>query len=145
MPIWSGSVVKRREGRERKGTKRGFSLGYFTGVCHMKEQVRKYIDPGLAHVAGLAFILNFIIESLGRHSPLQSFIFLFNSPKVFLYNVLLIFITLSFSLMLKRRIFYYVVASVLWLALGITNGVILSFRMTPFTVSDLALLKTASP
>jgi phosphoglycerol transferase MdoB-like AlkP superfamily enzyme len=141
LPIWSGSVVKRREGRERKGTKRGFSLGYFTGVCHMKEQVRKYIDPGLAHVAGLAFILNFIIESLGRHSPLQSFIFLFNSPKVFLYNVLLIFITLSFSLMLKRRIFYYVVASVLWLALGITNGVILSFRMTPFTVSDLALFE----
>ena len=43
--------------------------------------------------------------------------------------------------MLKRRIFYYVVASVLWLALGITNGVILGFRMTPFTVSDLALLE----
>ena len=87
----------------------------------MKEQVRKYIDPGLAHAAGLAFILNFIIESLGRHSPLQSLIFLFNSPKVFLYNVLAVFITLSFSLMLKR-IFYYVVASVLWLALRITNS-----------------------
>lgn len=107
----------------------------------MKERIRKYIDPGLAYAAGLAFLLNFIIESLGRQSPLLGLKFLLDDPRVFFYNVLLIFVTLSFSLMLRRRVFYYVVASVLWLALGITNGVVLSFRMTPFTVSDLALLE----
>ncbi len=107
----------------------------------MKEFFRKYIDPGLAYAAGLAFLLNLIIESLGRQSLLKGVGFLLDSPLVFLYNTLLIFVTLSFSLMARRRIFYYVVASALWLALGVTNGAVLSFRMTPFTVSDLTLLE----
>ncbi len=107
----------------------------------MKDFLRKYADPGLAYGAGLAFLLNLIIESLGRQSLIQGLSFLLEEPGVFFYNTLLIFVSLSFSLMTKRRIFYYVVASALWLGLGITNGVVLSFRMTPFTVSDLALLE----
>jgi len=107
----------------------------------MKVFIRKYVDPGLIYAAGLAFLLNLIIESLGRQSLLQGLAFLIDDPKVFFYNTLLIFVTLSFSLVIRHCIFYYVVASALWLALGITNGVVLSFRMTPFTVSDLALLE----
>jgi hypothetical protein len=30
--------------------------------------------------------------------------------------------------------------SFFWLATGITNGIILSYRITPFTVTDLSLL-----
>ena len=89
------------------------SKGNYRGILYMKELIRKYTDPGLAYAAGLAFLLNLIIESLGRQSLLQGFEFLLEDPKVFFYNVLLIFVTLSFSLMARRRIFYYVVASAL--------------------------------
>ncbi len=103
--------------------------------------IKKNLDPWLAHSAALAFILNLIIESLGRQSLWKGFEFLLESPKVFAYNSFFIFVTLSFSLMVRHRIFYYVIASALWLLLGITNGVVLSFRMTPFTVSDMTLLE----
>ncbi len=107
----------------------------------MKEFLRKYADPGLFYSAGLAFLLNLIIESLARQSPWKGIIFFLNEPKVFIYNSLLIMVTLVFSIVVKRRIFYYVIASAFWLALGIINGAVLSFRMTPFTVSDMTLLE----
>ncbi|MDQ9823290.1 hypothetical protein RFZ44_08010, partial [Acinetobacter sp. 163] len=49
--------------------------------------------------------------------------------------------TLSIASMFRRRIFFLTIASIIWLALGITNGIILSNRMTPFTVYDLQSLK----
>lgn len=101
----------------------------------------KIDDPWLFYSAGLALLLNLIIEGLGRQSLWKGIEFFYGNPRVFLYNTFFIFVTLSFSLMLRRRLFYHAVLSVLWLMLGITNGVILSFRMTPFTVSDLALLE----
>ena len=64
-----------------------------------------------------------------------------DSPMTFIYNTFLIFFTYSIAYLVKRRNFVYMVVSIFWLAVGITNGVILSFRMTPFTVSDLALLE----
>jgi hypothetical protein len=103
--------------------------------------VRKYADSGILYSVALAFFLNLTIESLGRQSLIGGVNFIFSDPKVFFYNAMLIFITFGFSLMMKRRVFYYVMVSALWLALGITNGVVLSFRMTPFTVSDMALLE----
>ncbi|GAB1475932.1 LTA synthase family protein [Bacillota bacterium] len=107
----------------------------------MRDFIKKYADPGLVHSAALALMLNLIIESLGRQSLWKGFEFFLDSPKVFLYNAFFIFVTLSFSLMVRHRIFYYVISSALWLLLGLINGVVLSFRMTPFTVSDMTLLE----
>lgn len=59
----------------------------------------------------------------------------------FLFNTFLIFVSFSPVYFFRRRIFYYVVASIVWLAIGITNGVLLGFRITPFTVADLWLFK----
>ncbi|MDD3350746.1 MAG: LTA synthase family protein [Eubacteriales bacterium] len=72
---------------------------------------------------------------------LRVFAFLAENPGAFVYNGLLIFSTLSITFFFKRKFFMYLVICCFWLALGITNGIILSFRMTPFTVSDLALLE----
>lgn len=107
----------------------------------MKMIYRKYLIYGGVQSALLAFILNLLIEIISRRSLLGGLVFLTGNPKVFFYNTFLIFVTLSVSLLVKRRIFVYVLISSVWLALGIVNGVILSFRMTPFTVSDLALLE----
>jgi len=107
----------------------------------MKSLFLKSIKTNVAQIALLSLFLCIVIEACGRHSLLRVFAFLGENPGAFFYNTLLIFITLAITLFFKRKIFMYLVICSLWLALGITNGIILSFRMTPFTVSDLALLE----
>lgn len=106
-----------------------------------KKFYEKYLHNGILPCVILAFLLDLIIEIVGRGSLWECLQFMAGNPRVFFYNGVIIFSTLSISLLFKRRIFIYVIVSTLWLTLGITNGVILSFRMTPFTVSDLALLE----
>ena len=84
-----------------------------------------------------------IIESLGRGSIISCLRFILHSPGTFFYNALLIFTTLSIAFLFKRRTFVYLLVGLVWLSIGITNGIILSFRMTPFTMTDLTLFDAA--
>jgi phosphoglycerol transferase MdoB-like AlkP superfamily enzyme len=59
---------------------------------------------------------------------------------VFFDNVLIIFATLSIATLFKRRAFVMTLVSSVWMAIGITNGIILTQRMTPFTMKDLSSL-----
>lgn len=89
----------------------------------------------------LGFLLNLIIETLARQNILGGIAFLAESPIVFMYNVIIISATLCIASIFRRRVFFMTIVSGLWLALGITNGMILSNRMTPFTVYDLQSVK----
>lgn len=109
----------------------------------MSKLKERYKQISSHHVLMLfinAVVLNLIIETLGRHSLIDSVLFMVQHPLVFLCNTLLIFMVLSIALFFRRRRFVAVLLSLLWLALGITNGVILSNRMTPFNVKDMSNL-----
>lgn len=108
----------------------------------MKSFFNKYLHNSLALCVLLSFTLNLTIESVSRHSFLNGLDFMIHSPMTFFYNMLIIFATFGLAYLVKRRIFIYIVVSIFWLAVGITNGVILGFRTTPFTVTDLALLES---
>ena len=41
----------------------------------------------------------------------------------------------------RRRVFVFTLVTLFWLVIGIANGVILTQRMTPFTVKDLSILE----
>ena len=84
-------------------------------------------------------IINLIIELCSRRSLGDTFIYIFGSPLVFLYNSLIILSTLSIVLLFKRRTFFFTLISTVWIGFGITNGIILSNRVTPFTATDLTL------
>ena len=84
-----------------------------------------------------AIIINFIIESLSRHSVAAAWTYLTETPLVFFYNAFMIFITFSIVYVFKRRIFTRIILSVLWLFLGVVNGVMLLKRVTPFNAQDL--------
>ncbi|MGN0658145.1 MAG: LTA synthase family protein [Emergencia sp.] len=99
----------------------------------------KYLRNSFVFCLVWAFLLNLIIETLARKG-LGGFQFLLESPVVFFYNVLLIFATLVIATLFRRRIFFVTVITLLWMAIGITNGIILMQRMTPFTVKDLSNL-----
>lgn len=83
------------------------------------------------------------VELCSRRSVLDLGLFLIREPLVFLYNVLIIAATASICLLFRRRIFVLSVVLLLWLTIGIVDMVLLSFRTTPFTAVDLALIKDA--
>ena len=84
-------------------------------------------------------IINFIIEICSRRNLLDTFGYIFGSPLVFLYNSLIILSTLSIVLLFKRRTFFFTLITTIWIGFGVTNGIILSNRVTPFTATDLTL------
>lgn len=103
----------------------------------------KYLSNHLVNILVLSFLLVLIIETLGRHSPVQAVTFMVQHPLVYLCNMALVVALLSISFFFRRRVFVTTLLSIVWLALGIVNGVILSNRMTPFTVKDLSNLNEA--
>ncbi len=104
---------------------------------------KRFYKNGFVYAGVLALVLNLIIETLGRFPTVGIFgglKFMVSSPLVFLYNALIIFATLVFATLVKRRFFAFSIISLFWLVIGIANGVILTQRMTPFTVKDLSNL-----
>lgn len=106
----------------------------------IKNLYDKYLHNSVALCVILAFVINFIIEAVSRRSVSACLDYLTGSPMTFLYNTFMIFFSFSIAYLVRRRIFVYVMVSFFWLATGITNGIILSYRITPFTVTDLSLL-----
>ena len=87
-----------------------------------------------------AFFCNIIIEICNCRSVWKGLIYLFREPYAFLLNFSIIIFTLSFGLLLKRRLAYILTVITVWLTLGIANFVITSKRVTPFSATDLKLL-----
>ena len=84
-----------------------------------------------------AIAINFLIEAMSRHSVVAAISYSRVSTKAFLYNAFMIFVTFSIVYLCKRRVFARFILSFLWLLLGLTNGLMLSRRVTPFNAQDL--------
>lgn len=84
-----------------------------------------------------SLILNFLIEMFSRHSFTEAWKYMTETPKVFFYNGFMIFITFTVVHLLRRRIFARIIISVIWLFLGLVNGIMLLNRVTPFNAQDL--------
>lgn len=112
----------------------------------MKERLIVFIKNKIQYehvqIVLIGVILNMIIESLSRRN-ITGILLLFTNPVIFIYNSLIIIATLSISFLVRRKIFTYSLISVLWLAAGITDFVVLSARKTPFTAMDLYLINDA--
>lgn len=102
----------------------------------------KHLNYTVVNLIWLALALDIVIETLNRGGLPGCFSFIWNSPQIFLYDGLILLATLSVGLLFKRRTFVFFIISAVWLILGTINGVILTFRTTPFTTADLTLLET---
>ncbi|MDD6310935.1 MAG: LTA synthase family protein [Firmicutes bacterium] len=91
----------------------------------------------------ISVLIILIIELASRHSLIGSIEFMIKSPLVFICNALIILATISISLLFRKRAFVLSLISIMWIALGVVNGIILSNRMTPFNTKDLSNLKEA--
>lgn len=92
----------------------------------------------------LALALNIFVEIMSRRSVLKAIAYLFTKPHVFVYNTIIILVTLSIALFFKRRWFVYYLVSLGWVAIGVTDFILLRFRTTPFTAVDITLMKSAT-
>lgn len=90
-----------------------------------------------------SMFLNLAIEVFSRRSLIEGLKYMTGSPLVFLYNAFIICISLSLIFLFRRRIFVYAVICTIWLGFGVTNGIILSSRVTPFTAVDFTMIKNA--
>ena len=88
-----------------------------------------------------AVVTVLVVESICRHSLIAGILFLFQHPYSFLVNALIVGCSYSLALLFRKQKSLLVLFTLFWLTLGIINGVILIFRVTPFTSSDLLLLK----
>jgi len=101
----------------------------------------KYFHNALGFSVALALVLNFAIESFSRKGIAPAFIFMNDHTLVFLYNAFIIFAILSIAILFRRRVFMFSLLAIILLTGGITNFVIVSKRMTPFTVYDVMVVK----
>ena len=108
---------KRKERREQILEKRRNSpLAKKLAPCY------KFMNQfSLVFHALLACFLNLVIECISRHSFVQGWNYMVETPKVFLYNSFLIFITFSVVYLVRRRIFARILLSVFWIGLGVTT------------------------
>ena len=86
-------------------------------------------------------IVNFIIEIFGQGGLEESWKHLIEHPLAFLYNSALIFLTICFVFFIRRRIFMTALVLIVWMILGLVNGIILLNRVTPFTYIDIKMVK----
>ena len=106
-----------------------------------KNKHRYRLDTGkISFYFLLTFILLIVLECLARRSLIQGLAFPFQNFMAFLANYAIIVITLLPALLFKRRIAFLALISSIWLALGATQCVLASFRVTPLTAVDFTIL-----
>ena len=104
----------------------------------MKKIIDAVFSKPITFIAVLSVIINVCIEVLSRDS-LSSFLsYITQSPITFLCNTAIIMLTLSVSLLFKRRIFIISTITILWVALGIANKFMLVSGNTPLTIFHIA-------
>lgn len=87
-----------------------------------------------------SILLTFVLEILSRRSFMSAVGFLFERPTVFLYNAVMVALTLALGMLFRKKLFALMLVTVVWLAFGISNCVLLSFRTaSPLTAIDLQL------
>src|SRR5699024_5567261 len=114
------TFLKKIKGAGRKigtaGKKIG-AIGKRAGLV-IVDKLRKH--PIMCNIV-LSILMGVILETLGRQrSDFSSILdFADQRTRMFLYNILIIFLSYSIVLVVKRRLFTYIVVTLLWSVIGI--------------------------
>lgn len=77
----------------------------------------------------------------GQAEPFRCFCAARIAPAAFLENVLILTFSFSLCLFSKRRWFFGILIGTVWLGLGIANLYVLSYRVSPLSAIDFAILQ----
>lgn len=90
-----------------------------------------------------SLLITLLIEMMARGSFWKGIFYLIGSPYVFICNAIIVLMTFSFSLLVKKRIFMIGVTTAMWFVFGFSNAVLLNNRVTPLTGVDLIMIDSA--
>ncbi len=82
------------------------------------------------------------IEVLSRRSIDETITFIVDRFPAYFYNALLIYFTMTFALLFRRRTFSLIAAGGTWLGVAIANCILLSYRSMPLTAPDIWLMSS---
>ncbi len=117
-------VLSERRNRKKEPSKLVIILNRYSLLFHMI----------------LACAICFGIEWVSRHSFLETCRFVTDRGLVFLYNSLLIYASLMFVYIFRRRAVMRLIITFFWMFLGTINGCVLLKRVSPFSFTDLKLI-----
>lgn len=98
--------------------------------------LKKFEKRPVVFCAVLAAVLYLLVEMLSRRSVWQGIVYMVSDPLVFLYNCLIVMMTLSVAWLFRKKRFILAFISFLWVGLGLTNCVLLLNRTTPLNFMD---------
>ena len=93
----------------------------------------KAYSKWLGKILILSAALNLMIELMSRKSLTGLLSYVFGSPLVFLLNMCIIALPFAVVFLTRRKVFTCIFLSIIWLGMGVVNGILLIFRTTPFT------------
>lgn len=113
-------------------------MKYLNIIFDHRSAVRQICNrmSGFLHIL-LAMLLCFIIESCSHRSIQAAITFVTEHTFAFLFNSAIIYVSLLFVYLMRRRTVGRIFISSFWLLLGVVNGCVLASRVTPFGYTDL--------
>ena len=109
----------------------------------IQEKKRKQLwNYPLCRIMALAVGMTLYMEIWNQKSLGGLWNFIGNRPVAFGINLLIVLATLVPGFLFRRRIFYVTFMSLVWIIGGTVNGVILTQRITPFTINDFDVVQT---
>jgi len=88
-----------------------------------------------------SLLLNITIEMMYRKSLSAFWGYVSARPLAFVQNVLILLMTISLCLFVRRKWFLGVLIGAGWAALGVTNMLLLGYRVSPFSAIDFSILQ----
>ncbi len=117
-------------------------------VIKLKDKIISYFKDIWANTVKRITLLVFLIaplvaytiaEALNQRSVSKFFGFITGRPITFLLNYLIVLFTMSFVLILKKRIAPMFLIACIWIGFGVANFLLKSYRETPFSANDLRM------
>lgn len=90
----------------------------------------------------VSFGITLLMEILSRKSISGLFSFVIGNSGGFIYNVLLIYFTLCFSLFFDKRRFWLALIAGLWIGICVANTILMQYRSMPLTAQDILLMSS---
>lgn len=114
----------------------------------MKEKVinikNKIMSNYVIKMIIIAFIINLFCDILNQRSLIKALIHFGTNPLNFLFNMLLILMTISLSGLFKKQKFALTLLAFPWVGLAIANFILQFYRNTPLSFVDFLLIPSVA-
>ncbi len=127
-------VENKNEKKEKQEKQKAKVTAYFKDIW---QDMVKRVTFLTFFIAPLITCL--VIEGLNQRGFFKLLKFVVSQPLTLLVNYMIILFTLSFVLLLKRRLAPMFLICVVWIGFGVANFLLKGYRETPFSATDIKM------